>query len=93
MGHAQPVFTRAGPTPALREAEGGDHPGLKALLARPPEPARNRRLFGHGIPCRVVAGPPHLAEGEAVVMRPTGASRLVVARILVDGGAALVGPP
>jgi hypothetical protein len=40
-----------------------------------------------------VAGPPRLAEGEAVVMQPTGESWRVVARIPVEGCAALTGPP
>jgi len=93
MEHARLVFARTEPTPALREAEGGDYPGLKALLARPVEAGRNRWLFGHGNPFRAVAGPPHLAEGEAVVVQPTGASWRVVAHIPVEGWAALTGPP
>ncbi|MBC7609450.1 MAG: hypothetical protein H7228_07725 [Polaromonas sp.] len=38
--------------------------------------------MGHGIPFRAVAGAPHLAEGEAVVIRPEGSRWTVVARIL-----------
>jgi len=93
MEHAQLVFARATPTLAMREFDGGDFPGLKQLLASPVEPGRNRWLFGHGIPFRTVAGPPQLNEGEAVVIKPTGQSWVVVARIAVDDWAALPGPP
>ena len=89
MEHAQLVFQRGVPTPAMREVEGGDYPGLKQLLARPVEAGRNRWLFGHGTPFRSVAGPPHLAEGEAVVLAPTGQGWRVVARITVEGWGAL----
>ena len=93
MEHATLVFGRATPTRELREAQGGDYPGLKELLASPVDKGRNRWLFGHGIPFRAVAGPPHLNEGEAVVMQPTGQSWVVVARIAVDDWAGLGGPP
>ena len=73
---------RATPRPELRLQEEGDYPGLKQLLATPVAPGSNRWLFGHGIPFRAVAGPPHLAEGEAVVIRPGRTQWTVVARVL-----------
>ncbi len=93
MEHARLVFARATPTPQMREVEGGDYPGLKPLLARPVDPGRNRWLFGHGTPFRSVAGPPHLAEGEAAVLLPKGSSWIVVARIPVEAWATLAAPP
>lgn len=93
MEHARLVFARATPTPHMREVEAGDYPGLKPLLARPVDPGRNRWLFGHGTPFRTVAGPPHLAEGEAAVLRPQGSSWIVIARIPVEGWATLPARP
>jgi len=89
MDHARQTFARATATPALRDAVAGDYPGLKLLLAQPTGAGRNRWLFGHGTPFRTVAGPPHLSEGEAVVMRPLGDSWHVLARIGVHEWAAL----
>jgi hypothetical protein len=93
MEHAQLVFGRAQPTPAMREADGGDYPGLRQLLASPVAPASNRWLFGHGTPLRAVAGPPHLREGEAVVLLPDAPSWIVVARIGVADWAQLTARP
>jgi hypothetical protein len=93
MEHARLSFSRAVPTPAMREVDGGDYPGLKQLLARPVEAGRNRWMVGHGTPFRAVAGPPHLAEGEAVVLLPTGSGWRVVARVTVEGWAGLTGLP
>jgi hypothetical protein len=42
----------------------------------------NRWLMGHGIPFRAVAGAPHLAEGEAAVIRPGNTGWTVVARVM-----------
>ena len=53
----------------------------------------NRWIVGHGIPFRAIAGPPHLMEGEAVVIRPEGERWTVVARIAVADWAALQGAP
>jgi len=58
---------------------------LRAYLAAPPTAATNTVLVGHGNPFRAVAGPPHLLEGEAAVIRPLGGERFeIVARIRVD---------
>lgn len=83
MDHATLTFGRATPTVAMREGGGGDYPGLARLLSTPVPAGTNRWMVGHGIPFRAVAGPPHLAEGEAVVMKPDGQSWTVVARITV----------
>ena len=88
--HAQRMMGRVEPRLAIREAQGGDYQGLKQLLAAPVPAGSNRWIVGHGIPFRAVAGPPHLAEGEAVVIRPTGTGWTVVARLRVDDWAGLV---
>jgi len=91
MDHATLTFGRATPAPtvALREGGGGDYPGLARLLRAPVAAGSNRWMVGHGIPFRAVAGPPHLAEGEAVVIKPDGTGWTVVARITVADWAAL----
>lgn len=91
MDHATLTFGRATPAPtvALRERGGGDYPGLARLLSAPVRAGSNRWMVGHGIPFRAVAGAPHLAEGEAVVMKPGGTGWTVVARITVADWAAL----
>ena len=82
MDTATLALGQATPRIELREQEGGDYPGLKRLLAAPVAAGSNRWLFGHGTPFRAVAGPPHLAEGEAAVIRPGGTHWTVVARVL-----------
>jgi phosphohistidine phosphatase SixA len=58
---------------------------LRGYLAAPPVAATNTVLVGHGNPFRSVAGPPHLMEGEAAVIRPLGGERFeIVARIQVQ---------
>jgi len=58
---------------------------LRGYLAAPPIGAANTVLVGHGNPFRAVAGPPHLMEGEAAVIRPLGGERFeIVARIKVQ---------
>lgn len=79
---AQLMFGRATSTNALREGAAGDYPGLKPLLADGVPAGSNRWLVGHGTPFRAVAGPPHLAEGEAAILRPEGGRWTVVARVL-----------
>jgi len=83
------MFGRAEPRPEMREQEAGDYPGLKVLLSAPVAAGSNRWLAGHGTPFRAVAGPPHLAEGEAAVLRPGGTHWTVVARVLPEQWAAL----
>jgi phosphohistidine phosphatase SixA len=81
---ARLAFLRAEPRNEIREMEGGDYQGLKKLLAAPVAAGANRWMVGHGTPFRAVAGPPHLAEGEAAVLRPEGTRWVVVARVLPD---------
>ncbi len=84
MEHAMLTFGRATAVHELREAVRGDYPGLRGLLARPVAKGGNRWIVGHGNPFRAVAGPPHLAEGEAAIIRP-GANRwTVLARLRVE---------
>jgi Histidine phosphatase superfamily (branch 1) len=84
MEHARLMLKKVTPSPEVREAQGGDYGGLKRLLAAPVPIGSNRWIVGHGMPFRAVAGPPHLAEGEAVVIEPGTTRWTVVARLSVD---------
>jgi hypothetical protein len=77
----------------IREAQAGDYAGLKRLLATPVAAGGNRWIVGHGTPFRAVAGPPHLAEGEAVVIRPGTTGWTVVARLTLADWQALSALP
>ena len=87
--HAKLAFRRAEPKPEMRESDGGRYPGLATLLAAPVPAGSNRVLVGHGIPFRAIAGPPHLAEGEASVIAPGGDRWTVVARVGVEAWGSL----
>jgi len=91
MEHATLMLGRAAPTPAMRERSHGEFDGLRRLLSAPVAAGSNRWLVGHGMPFRTVAGPPHLAEGEAAVLQPQGDSWLVLARLAVADWASLDG--
>jgi phosphohistidine phosphatase SixA len=82
MDTARLMMGRATARPDMRESDGVDYPGLKQLLAAQVAAGSNRWLIGHGNPFRAVAGAPHLAEGEAAVIRPGGTGWTVVARVL-----------
>jgi hypothetical protein len=80
------MFGRAEPSTVVRGYEGmspanADYTKLVALLASPPEAGKLRMITSHGNPFRAVAGPPHLAEGEAAVLKPAGEDFVVIARI------------
>ncbi|MBA4326910.1 MAG: hypothetical protein C0428_01640 [Polaromonas sp.] len=79
---AELMLGRVAPDNSLREGTAGDYPGLRRLLAGPVTAGSNRWLIGHGTPFRAIAGPPHLAEGEAAILRPDGTRWTVVARVL-----------
>lgn len=81
METATLAFGKADPKPEIRESQGGDYAGLKRLFASPVAQGSNRWIVGHGTPYRAVAGPPHLAEGEAAVMLPQISGWTVVARV------------
>lgn len=66
-----------------------DYRALDTLLATPPAAGTVRAVTGHGNPFRAIAGPPHLAEGEAAVIKPLGDRWVVVARIAPEGWSAL----
>jgi hypothetical protein len=93
MDHARLMLNEAAPRVEIREAGAGDYAGLKRLLAAPVPPGRNRWIVGHGIPFRAVAGPPHLAEGEAALIEPGGTGWTVLARIRVEDWPALAAAP
>ncbi len=82
MDHARLMLKNVTPRNEVRETQNGDYAGLKQLLAAPVARG-NRWIVGHGIPFRAVAGAPHLAEGEAAVIRPGTTGWTVVARLLV----------
>lgn len=89
MEHAKLMLGDVTPQAAIREAEGASYDGLKRLLAAPVAVGSNRWIVGHGTPFRAVAGPPHLAEGEAAVIRPGTSGWTVVARLGVADWQAL----
>ncbi len=89
MDHARLMLTTVTPRNEIREAQGNNYAGLKQLLASPVKAGTNRWIVGHGTPFRAVAGAPHLAEGEAAVIRPGTTGWTVVARIPVTGWATL----
>jgi hypothetical protein len=81
------MFGRAEPSTVVRGYEGtssasADYSKLVALLASPPaKPGTLRMVTSHGNPFRAIAGPPHLEEGEAAVLKPAHGNFVVVARI------------
>jgi len=81
------MFGRVEPSTVVRGYEGtssasADYSKLVALLASPPaKPGTLRMIASHGNPFRAIAGPPHLSEGEAAVLKPSGGNFVVVARI------------
>ena len=88
------MFGRAEPSTVVRGYEGtnvanADYTRLIALLASPPRPGTLRMITSHGNPFRAIAGPPHLQEGEAAVLRGNGKEFVVVARIRVEDWPAL----
>ena len=90
MEHAKLMLGMATPTTTMRELTGpGEYLGLKRLLSARIPPGINRWMVGHGTPFRAVAGPPHLAEGEAIVLKPDGESWTVLARLAVNDWVAL----
>ena len=91
MEHAKLMLGMATPTHTMRELSDGEYIGLKRLLSAPVPAGINRWMVGHGNPFQAVAGPPHLAEGEAVVLRPLGDGWTVLARLAVADWATLKG--
>jgi len=91
METARLMFGTAAATPTMRELTAGEYLGLRHLLLQRVPPGTNLWLVGHGIPFRAVAGPPQLAEGEAVVLRPSGDAWRVLARVTVSDWATLGG--
>jgi broad specificity phosphatase PhoE len=89
MDHARLMLTNVTPRNEVRERQNGDYAGLKQLLAAPVAPGSNRWIVGHGNPFRAVAGAPHLAEGEAAVIRPDTTGWTIVARLMVADWQAL----
>jgi hypothetical protein len=84
MEHARLMLVDVSPRMEVREAQAGDYAGLKRLFATPVAAGGNRWIVGHGIPFRAVAGPPQLAEGEAVVILPRTTGWTVIARLQVS---------
>jgi hypothetical protein len=89
------MFGRVEPSTVVRGYEGTssanvDYSKLVALLASPPaKPGTLRMITSHGNPFRAIAGPPHLQEGEAAVLKPADGKFIVVARIRAGDWAGL----
>lgn len=86
METARLLFGRAQASTVVRGYEGrdaakADYGPLTALLASPVKAGELRMIASHGNPFRAIAGPPHLEEGEAAVLKPRGRDFVVVARI------------
>ena len=82
---------------ATRDVLGGmttggkpDYSALQKILATPPAPGTLRVIASHGNPFHAIAGSPHLAEGEAAVVRGLGERWILVARIRVEDWPTLV---
>jgi phosphohistidine phosphatase SixA len=93
---AQIAFGRAQKTQQVRggpaaPADSGQYAELRKLLMTPIQEGANLAVVSHGNPFHSVAGPPHLAEGEAAVIRPLGSGFEVFARIRVEDWEALKG--
>ena len=61
-----------------------DYSALEKILATPPARGTLRMISSHGNPFAAIAGAPHLAEGEAAVIRGDGGRWTIVARIRVE---------
>ena len=87
------MFGRATPSTDVRGFSGPsgtpDYRNLERILATPPAPGTLRMITSHGNPFRAIAGPPHLGEGEAAVLKGLGDRWAVVARIRAEDWAAL----
>ena len=93
LEHARLMLVEVTPNADIREVQAGDYAGLKRLLAAPVPAGTNRWIVGHGTPFRGIAGPPHLAEGEAAVILPDSTGWTVVARLQVADWQALAATP
>lgn len=95
---AQLIFGRAMVSPAVRggpanPASSERYAELRRLLSTPPPAGSNLAIVSHGNPFHAVGDAAYLAEGEAAVVRPLGASGFkVIARIPKDGWDALAAP-
>ena len=88
------MFGRAEASTVVRgyegtNAAGADYGALVALLSSAPRAGTLRMITSHGNPFRAIAGPPHLEEGEAAVLKPAEGRFVVIARIRRGDWAAL----
>ena len=93
---AQIAFGRAEKTQQVRggpaaPADSHRYAPLQKLLVTPIAKGANTAIVSHANPFYSVAGPPYLAEGEAAVIRPLGATFEVFARIRVGDWETLKG--
>lgn len=92
METATLMFGRATGANEIREEAGNNYAALKQLLSKPVAASTgNRMIAGHGTPFRAIAGPPHLSEGEAAVLKSVGDRYAVVARIPIGDWTVLMG--
>ncbi len=66
---------------------------LRALLSTPVPEGSNMMVVGHGNPYYAIVGQYHLAEAEAVVVRPAGTNFTEVARLTLTGWRELATAP
>lgn len=98
METARLIFGRAESTAAVRggpaRPESPDrYAELRKLLSTTPPAGKDLVIVSHGNPFAAVAGPPHLAEGEAAVIRPLGTQGFrIIARIPKADWANLAAP-
>ena len=97
METATLIFGRAVATPAVLGGPAAAPPEkyapLKQLLSASTPSGVDLVVVGHGNPFKAITNVPHLAEGEAAVLRPLGAAGFhLVARIPKDGWDALAAP-
>ena len=69
---------------AMTSGGAPDYSALEKILATPPANGTLRVVSSHGNPFAAIAGAPHLAEGEAAVIRGDGTRWVIVARIRVE---------
>ena len=83
METAKLIFGKAAGNAAVR-GDGGNYNALGTLLAQAAPKGTNRAIVGHGNGMRALAGLPHLAEGEAVVIKPGKKGPVIVARVRAE---------
>jgi phosphohistidine phosphatase SixA len=88
METAKLIFGKANGNATVR-GDGGNYDALGTLLGQAAPRGANRAIVGHGNGMRALAGAPHLAEGEAMVVKPGKEGAAIVARVKAEEWAEL----